>query len=324
MTVRSLFIDRALAGQRTDQALALLVPALGLRGRRRLISDGRALLNGQPARAAQRLCEGDLLELKSEQIPSLLQATDQPRFVALQGNYCFLYKPAGMHSAALPGRQTVSLEAALPHIADQAVPEPAALRLLQRLDYRTSGLVCAALNEGAVREFRLAERAGKCEKRYAALLYGLLEYPQTVQAGLDTARRRKSRILPADADSVRWTEFFPLVHWEGRRAAELLEKLTGSLQAEKAVQPAALTLAACRIRCGARHQIRAHAASLGLPLWGDPLYGTSEKKCEHTDKFFLHHGCMRMFGASHALLPAWPLPVPAMEALRKWFEKRDE
>ena len=117
--MRRLLIDETLAGQRTDQALALLVPELGLRGRRRLISDGRALLNGQPTRAARRLGEGDLLELKNEQASSFLLATEQPRFVALQGDYCLLYKPAGMHSAALPGRQVTSLEAALPHIASE-------------------------------------------------------------------------------------------------------------------------------------------------------------------------------------------------------------
>ncbi|MBQ4567392.1 MAG: RNA pseudouridine synthase [Desulfovibrio sp.] len=339
--MRLWYVQAGQAGQRLDQALTSLLPGLGLRGRRRLLENGRVLLNGRPALAACRVREGDRLELAdtlpAESSPAGLTAG--ARLLARQGDYAFFFKPAGMHSVALAGSTAPSLEACLPGLlaesSPQAMDNAASGRthepmepdrggavLLQRLDRGTSGIVCAALTGRAAQGFRDMERTGQAEKLYVALLCGVLDGPRCVRFGLDTARRRKSRLLPEQGDPSRWTEFWPLNCWQGADAAAVLAALGWgkvSPDAGEATGASSMTLAACRIRRGARHQIRAHAASLGLPLWGDALYGCPASEPD-TTKFFLHHGLLRFPGASCAVLPAWSLPPEAHAALKKLFE----
>ncbi|WP_297827475.1 RNA pseudouridine synthase [uncultured Desulfovibrio sp.] len=328
MAVRELRVDAALAGQRLDQALAALTPELGLRGRRRLIARRAVLVSGRAMPAAHRLRVGELVSLReaTAEPAAVPRLAETPRLLARQGEYCFLYKPAGLHSTALAGGGGFSLERALPALL-ASLPGAGAAQLLQRLDYGTSGIVCAALTRQAALAFRRAEREGRCEKRYLALLRGILAAPVIARAALDTAKRRQSRPLASTDDSLRWTEFLPLHVWEN--AAGLPPELAaasgaGNDQARLSGE-AGLTLAACRIRLGARHQIRAHAAALGHPLWGDDLYGRApaEPPPETTapaTPFFLHHGALLLPGAACVLPPSWPLPATQAGAVREWLE----
>ncbi|WP_165064821.1 RNA pseudouridine synthase [Desulfovibrio sp. ZJ200] len=342
-------VSGALAGQRLDHALAVLLPDMGLRGRRRCIAQGRVLLNGRRRPAACRLHADDEILFLDEAAKTAGDSgaepagrsqnaaedrrawagafpADLPRLLARQGEYCFLYKPALLHSVALAGSRQPSLEAHLPRLLPG---QAAAARLLQRLDYGTSGIVCAALSEDAAKAFRRAEAAGHCEKRYLALLDGIVPGPLTARQALGTDGRRKTRVRADAGDTLRWTEFWPLHCWQGVEAARLLAGLrSGAAGPEPAADTVrGLTLAACRIRRGARHQIRAHAAALGYPLWGDALYGAGQggdpgpKSAAHAGAvFFLHHGALRLPAAACLLMPAWALPAPVAEIARKWLE----
>jgi 23S rRNA pseudouridine1911/1915/1917 synthase len=305
-------VSPELAGQRLDRALTRLFPQMGLRGNRRAIAAGLALRNGRAEKASCRLRAGDRLEVL-ERAPF---AAARPRFLSRRGEYVFVDKPAGLHCAGLAGGADPGLEGFLPEILP---PECGGARLLQRLDCETSGIVCAALNSRAVAAFRAAEREGRCEKRYLAVLLGVLPQKAIVRLGLDTARRRKSRLLSSEGDETRWTEFRPLRHFDTARA--------GFLSAPAEISPDAparsLTLAACRIRRGARHQIRAHAAALGHPLWGDGLYGTPADSREpplRRSAFFLHHGMISFPGGRCSLPPPWPLPEAFAGPARQWLE----
>lgn len=297
-----------------------------------------------------------------------------------------------MHSAALAGVAGVSVEALMPVLVAEWAKEqsggstdfdPARLVLLQRLDFGTSGLLCAALSTRAADGFRAAEAAGQCEKRYVALLSGALCGPVVARQQLDVSARRKSRLRPGLADPTRWTEFWPLHVWKaGDASLEALRALFWPVQhagaeaengactatsgtgaplaarglpvpAEQAIPASGLTLAACRIRRGARHQIRAHAAGLGHALWGDSLYGEAEKPgrapddspdqslfpalsedhaaagdaarrravsaVPHAAGFFLHHGGLRLPDAAVTDDPPWPLPDSLMQLVRNWL-----
>jgi len=194
-----------MVSQRLDFALSLLLPHMGLRGRKRCIENGLVLVNGRACTAAQRLRKGDVVTLhEAEQEPAVAappvktvgQAAAcssgmdsnqcEPRLLAIQGALCFFFKPAGLHTAALVGGTAPSLEAMLPQLltstarnagANSTADSAADLRpqLLQRLDHGTSGLVCGAFSSEAADDFRRLEVAGHCEKRYVALLAGRLE-----------------------------------------------------------------------------------------------------------------------------------------------------
>jgi 23S rRNA pseudouridine1911/1915/1917 synthase len=305
-------VSPALAGQRLDAALAGFLPQMGLRGSRRAIAAELVLRNGRPEKAACRLRSGDRLEV----LDRVSSAVPQPRFLSRRGEYVFVYKPAGLHCASLAGGADPGLEELLPEILPA---ECGGARLLHRLDYETSGIVCAALSDRAAAVFRSAEREGLCEKRYLAVLSGGLSQKATVRLGLDTANRRKSRVRVPEADATRWTEFWPLRHFDAAPA--------GCLSAFPKILPDAaarsFTLAACRIRRGARHQIRAHAAALGHPLWGDALYGIPEDSRETPPRrpvFFLHHGMISFPAGQCSLPPPWPLPKEFAGPARQWLE----
>ncbi|MDR2819724.1 MAG: pseudouridine synthase [Desulfovibrio sp.] len=283
-------------GQRLDHASAELLPHLSLRARRRRIENGGVLVNGLPEKAGYRLRPNDTLLLRED-----AEAATGARLLDIQGEYCFFYKPAGLHTAALSGKSGPSLEDA----AKTLLPPEAAsdrLQLLGRLDYETSGIVCAALSDKAARDFRRAERAGLCEKRYLALLDGCLRSAVTVRNGLDTANRRKSRLLADTDDETRWTTFLPL------------QSLPSSGVVSCVTTPEA-TFALCLIKRGARHQIRAHAAAAGHPLRHDALYGRANQP---EASFLLHHAAIHLPGASCVSMPDWPLAAPvASLALRR-------
>jgi 23S rRNA pseudouridine1911/1915/1917 synthase len=306
-----------LAGQRLDAAIRKLRPRMGLRGVRRAIARGLVLRNGRIQDAACRLRAGDILEIRDT---AESRASTPPRFLFRQGKYVFVDKPAGLHCAELAGSGEASLEGFLPEILP---PDCAQARLLQRLDRHTSGLVCAASDKDAAQAFRLAEREGRCDKFYLALLEGFLAGAATVRLGLDTADRRKSRLGGPTDDMTRWTEFRPLLHLEGEQTRGLLSRLGTALAGEPLPE---LTLALCRIRRGARHQIRVHALSLSCPLLGDALYGKefppreiSPREQADSPPFFLHHTALAFPGGDCFLPPPWDMPQDWMRTLREYF-----
>ena len=326
-----------MVGQRLDFALSLLLPHMGLRGRKRCIENGLVLVNGRACSAAQRLRKGDVVTLQDAvQEPAdtspLVETVEQsaacapcmdssqcePRLLAMQGELCFFFKPAGLHTAALVGGTAPSLEGMLPQLlASTTGSATSCPQLLQRLDLGTSGLVCGAFSPEAADDFRRLEVAGHCEKRYVALLAGRLEEDFTVRRALRTDKRNKSRVLERDTGRMRWTEFFPLFYFEGP------ELNLPAFDEDSQFHRVGLTLAGCRIRRGARHQIRAHAASFGHPLWNDPLYGFAnieENSGEASaSTFFLHHGCLTLPGAC-IVPPPWTfLPEPAARRAVEWL-----
>ena len=330
---------KKMVGQRLDFALSLLLPHMGLRGRKRCIENGLVLVNGRACTAAQRLRKGDVVSLQAaEQEPAaaapMAKGVEQsaacapgmdcsqcePRLLAIQGALCFFYKPAGLHTAALVGGTAPSLEGMLPQLlSSNAEPTAGSCpQLLQRLDYGTSGLFCGAFGTEAAEDFRRHEVAGHCEKRYVALLAGRLEEDFTVRRALRTDKRNKSRVLECDTGRSRWTEFLPLYYFDGP------ELNLPALDEDSQFHRVGLTLAGCRIRRGARHQIRAHAASFGHPLWNDPLYGfdstDDDSGAESASVFFLHHGCLTLPGATCIVPPPWTfLPEPAARRALDWL-----
>ena len=328
-----------MVGQRLDFALSLLLPHMGLRGRKRCIENGLVLVNGRACTAAQRLRKGDVVSLQAaEQEPAaaapMAKAVEQsaacapgmdssqcePRLLAIQGALCFFYKPAGLHTAALVGGTAPSLEGMLPQllVGDDGSAAGSCPQLLQRLDHGTSGIVCGAFGNEAAEDFRRLEVAGHCEKRYVALLAGRLEEDFTVRRALRTDKRNKSRVLECDTGRSRWTEFLPLYYFDGP------ELNLPAFDADSQFHRVGLTLAGCRIRRGARHQIRAHAASFGHPLWNDPLYGfdstDDDSGAESASVFFLHHGCLTLPGATCIVPPPWTfLPEPAARRALDWL-----
>lgn len=216
-----------------------------------------------------------------------------------------VYKPGGLHSAALAGGRAPNAENLLP-----------ALKLLNRLDGPTSGILMLAGDTAGERQWRKAEDEGGTRKTYLAVCTGRLERGTVVRAALDTARRTVTRVRPCDTDDrLRHTEVVPLAHF---RLGDLANLITDDTAGAPACDET-VTLVCCRIRKGARHQIRAHMAHIGHPLLGDDVYAAPASPPPGRMPLFLHHSRITLPGFSAACLPSWLecLPDAAAAAARR-------
>lgn len=258
-------------GSRLDKALETLFPELGLRGRRRLVEDGRVLVDGVARPAAYKVRAGQGITIAAKSRPGL---RDDVFVVRETGGLAAIFKPSGLHTVALAGRSNQSLERMLPDI----FPGGGA-SLLNRLDQATSGLVMAALNARSRERYLRLEMDGLIVKQYSAIVAGALFEPVVVKNRLDVANRSVTRMTDDDdPDPSRWTSVEPVRFLPGGRAS----------------------LVRAVIRRGARHQIRVHLASLGHPIHGDDVYGGPE---EH--RLYLHHRRIELPGFDAEISPDW-------------------
>jgi 23S rRNA pseudouridine1911/1915/1917 synthase len=174
-------------GWRLDKALGLLLASpspeqeaarpdlfaladLGLRARRRLCDRSLVLVNGKPGIPGLKLRAGQEIIILPDPEGAALPE-DAPSLVYKDGGIAALYKPAGMHTAALAGSLSPSLENLLGDLLPSE-GEGYASRLLNRLDAPTSGLVLASCTDDGERRWYRAERIGNTDKLYLALIEG--------------------------------------------------------------------------------------------------------------------------------------------------------
>lgn len=193
--------------------------------------------------------------------------------------------------------------------------------LLTRLDFETSGLVLAARNAWAQKNFRQLEVEGKVEKTYLAVAWGEVG-KGTVKNALNMSNRRQTTVLSGEGEVTRWTTY------EGLGRMDKTGLMNQKLAKESALpdrgdqaREEAISLVKVTIHRGARHQIRAHLAFIGHPLVQDELYGGSARAASSLPSFasgpghfFLHYGRLRMPG-----LTAWALPDSHWEQWRPYM-----
>lgn len=341
------------ADLRLDRVLARLVPDMGLRGRRRLCELGLVLVNGHPAKESRKMREGEVVSLavmappdeaeakaafaassspaapepnapESPRVPgeaAPLFPEDKPRLIRRTPRFAILYKPAAMHTESLAGKPGKTLQSLLHHLISW--PEKTAqtkMRLMNRLDYPTSGLVTVALGDTGIRDYEDYQDAGQTEKRYLALLEGAVPHGMLADQRLILKNRDRVLVeLMRHHDPRRHTVIDPLAVLE---LAPLLARLGIDKRSWQGTPPLYVTLAGCTILKGARHQIRAHCSGKGFPLLGDWRYGAAfHPDREDGETFFLHHACLIIPGLEVNVLPPWlgHLGSRAAQAAEIWM-----
>ncbi len=272
-------IDRLIAqdcdeGMRVDKFLLKLLPDSGLRERRRLIENGFVQVNGRNCRSGLKIFPGaEVVLFAGEERSCFVEILSRINVVKQGDGFGTVYKPEGIHSAAVAG----SLEPSVEECLDKIFPKHDPI-LANRLDFLTSGMLLIAFGVERENEFRAYEDSGTVDKIYHARVHGIPAEDFIVKNRLDTAERKRTKVLNEQADPERWSY------------AKLLESFADGT-----------ALLEVRIAKGARHQIRAHLAHMGFPIIGDPIYG----KEDGAERMFLHHQRIKLPGFEAVCETGW-------------------
>lgn len=294
-------------GKRLDSVLREMLPHIGTRGAKRLVNNSCATLDGKIVHASTRVAKGNIIKI----LPNTeRQAVPRAKLIKQSGDFYFIFKPRKLHCAAIKGSKENSLEDMLPNLIFRETGQ-----LLQRLDYETSGIVLATANNAAHDLFNKEQDAGRCQKRYLALVLGQLSKTITVTNALDTSHRKKSKVLAREADPIRHSIITPIKSWQGSSPLPWqIPDWSGNVYSDNCWING-ITLVGCAIQKGSRHQIRAHASHAGFPLAGDMLYG----KQNENGNFFLHQCWLSFAGHSCLCLPEW-LDTESVNLASQWLE----
>lgn len=294
------------AGQRLDKFLAKLLSGAGKSFLYKMLRKKNITVNNEKRSGAEILSEGDTVRFwlsdetfaKFETASGTLRGKGrerscsarediQPRIVYEDPQVLILNKPAGMLSQKAAAADDSANEYILAYLLGKGEITPVSMKtfrpaVVNRLDRNTSGLLIAGKTLPALQQLSALIRSRDIEKYYLACVFGQL----TRSAELSAFLRKDSRTnrvtvlkraeLPEDRE-IR-TACRPLFTAEDR------------------------TLLRVRLITGRTHQIRAHFASIGHPLIGDPKYGSPEENRRYC----------RLSGAKHQLLHAFELRFPVL------------
>lgn len=268
-------------GQRLDRYLRKLLPDTPLGAIFRMLRVGHIRIDGKKAKQNLRVVAGMRVTLPSSLAPATSATPASkvgglaPRIVHQDDDLLVVDKPAGL--AAQPGsgneHNLLTWLDAQPFGVRTATFRPAPAH---RLDRGTSGLLAIGLSPAAARALPDAFRTNQVAKGYVAVVAGVLTPPTgTIDVPLllrENARQHQPKVS---------------VHERGKHART---------DYEVRKQGTDCALVKLTLHTGRTHQIRAHLAHIGHPIWGDRRYGS---------KVELGHGVFLLHAAELAL----PHPV---------------
>lgn len=241
------------AGVRVDRFVAD-AENCGRRAARRAIAEGRVRVDGRLARASDTLPSGAIVSVEAAKsappVSADSQPCDAPRILWEKEHILLLSKPSGFHTHS--GAREPSLARWLAErrpdcreIGEHGVE----CGIAHRLDRDTSGVMVAASRQSTYESLRRAFAAHEISKSYLALASGRLCESIVVDQAL---ARRRTRVVPARRRDRAW------------QARTLFRGISGADE---------WSLVEAEMSTGVTHQVRAHAAIAGVPLFGDEKYG---------------------------------------------------
>jgi 23S rRNA pseudouridine1911/1915/1917 synthase len=184
-------------------------------------------------------------------------------------NLIALDKPAGMHSAPLRVGETGTLLAwvieRFPEVSSLPGVKAVEPGLVHRLDRDTSGIVVVARTPEAFSVLRAQFESGEARKEYRAVCRS------TAGPGAPQRLSVQSRFAPFGPGRRMVRVVLP--ETRGARVLREASLVVYSTEARIEARRGERVLLSVELRVGFRHQVRAHLAHLGFPIYGDPLYG---------------------------------------------------
>ena len=250
-TVRlSLSIPAAQAGQRLDQALAVLLPDYSRSRIKAWIDEGAVLVDGSASRPRDKVFGGERVEVDAS-LPE--ETAARPQVIPLQIVYedkhvLVLDKPAGLVVHPGAGNPDSTLQNALLAHDPQLAILPRA-GIVHRLDKDTSGLLIVARTLPAHTALVRMLEERLIHREYEAVCRGVMTAGGTVDAPIE--RHPTDRVRMA----IR----------QGGRESVTHYRVIRRFRAHTHVR--------VQLETGRTHQIRVHLAHIGYPIVGDKVYG---------------------------------------------------
>jgi 23S rRNA pseudouridine1911/1915/1917 synthase len=246
---------------RLDQFVARQCPQGSRRLARIAIEAGKVLVNQRRGRKGQTLQPGDVVRADLSEVTGGLAAQPELTLSILFSDEAVVAvdKPAGIPAVALrAGERGTVANALLAY--DARLRDVGGRRLesglVHRLDTPTSGVLLAARTTAAWQGLRRQFRSHAVDKLYVAVVAGNLTSSGRIAVPLAHRPGHPRRMLT----------------WSDPERAGAPRARPALTRYRPLRQVGARTLLAVRIVTGVRHQIRAHLASIGHPVLGDPLY----------------------------------------------------
>ena len=298
-------------GQRLDRVLQKYLPRASAGFLYKMLRKKNITLNAHKAEGKEKLKPGDTIRIffaqeTLEKFTSDASKEDWPRtlldIVYEDERILLVNKPAGMLSQKAAASDVSLNEYAIGYLIDSGAVREQSLSsfrpsVCNRLDRNTSGIVAIGKTTAALQALSMMFRERSIHKYYQALVVGQVEESKTIHARLVKDRSTNQvRILPwSMADAQQDTErpegrdqrlfHGQIPEQEGQlictRYTPLVHRSDGDMQH-------ALTLLEIELITGRTHQIRAHLASAGHPVVGDPKYGSRRRNEYFAREYQLH------------------------------------
>lgn len=258
------------SGIRIDRYLSEKTEELSRSYIQKLLKEQKIKVNAAPVKANYKVQENDDI---SVEVPDMEEPDILPEDIPLDILYededvLIVNKPKGMvvHPAAGHYQGTL-VNAVMAHCGDSLSGINGVMRpgIVHRIDKDTTGALLVCKNDTAHRDLAEQLKCHSIRRRYRAVVQGNLKEDEgTIEGPIGrhpTDRKKMAINYKNGKDAV--------THYK------VLERFGQATYVE------------CRLETGRTHQIRVHMASIGHPLLGDTVYGSS-KNPYHLEGQALH------------------------------------
>jgi 23S rRNA pseudouridine1911/1915/1917 synthase len=307
------------AGQRLDTYLTAKLPEASRSRIQKWIKSDMVTVNERTVTPHLALQEKDVVEITDDaKVTAVKGLALIPRpdigvdVVYEDDDIVVVNKPSGLIvHPAVPGETDTLANALLAQYPEIATvgDDPERPGIVHRLDREASGLLVVARTKAAFDNLKAQFQAHVVKKEYAVLIDG---YP------------------PEDAGTIK----MPIGRSAsgGKMAARPIKfnKRTGEMEITPGDRTAIthyrieeklpkVTFLTVKTETGRTHQIRAHFHALGVPVVGDPLYGTNKIGRFNSSRLFLHAKSLAFLHpvTDKELSFAAPLPKELEEILKR-------